>query len=396
MIKAILFDLDDTLLINADSTFVPEYLRLADDFFYKHWQHPRISDALIQITRILNEPRDVRQTNMAVARSLIATTTRQLHEAVDTAFDQFYAEYYPALRRCTTPAPFAPEMVELARTNDLAVVIATNPVYPETAVRQRLNWAGITGDFALITSADNMHFAKPDPAYYAEIIARVGIEPDEALMVGDNLSNDIMPAALLGLHTFWITDSSAQVSRDTSDGSGTREDFYRWLSETANLDSLPATSPCPEAIESQLRGNMGALFGLLSEVKPPHWHQHPDPNEWSILQVVCHLMESEHTVQKPRLERILAEDNPFLSAPKPPPRDLPTCDDDGYRAAERFLQRRLVTIDWLAGLQPEDWNRPARHSIFGLTTLLEMAHFTAQHDRLHISQICQTLGKCEA
>ena len=59
-----------------------------------------------------------------------------------------------------------------------------------------------------------------------------------------------------------------------------------------------------------------------------------------------------------------------------------------------FRQARERTIALLAGLRPDQWNRPARHSIFGLTNLLEMAHFTAQHDRLHITQLCQTLGKC--
>ena len=34
MIKAILFDLDNTLLNNPNSVFVPEYLRLADAFFF--------------------------------------------------------------------------------------------------------------------------------------------------------------------------------------------------------------------------------------------------------------------------------------------------------------------------------------------------------------------------
>ena len=63
--------------------------------------------------------------------------------------------------------------------------------------------------------------------------------------------------------------------------------------------------------------------------------------------------------------------------------------------AEIFAEERQQTVAFLNDLPPEAWTRPARHSIFGPTTLLEMANFTATHDRLHIQQICQTLGRCE-
>jgi hypothetical protein len=112
--------------------------------------------------------------------------------------------------------------------------------------------------------------------------------------------------------------------------------------------------------------------------------------------VVCHLAESEWKVQRPRLERIRAEDNPFIAAPKSPPgpREAGACEEDGRAAAINFVHERLKTIAFLSELKADEWKRPARHSIFGPTTLLEMAHFTAQHDRLHINQLCQTLGHC--
>ena len=113
-----------------------------------------------------------------------------------------------------------------------------------------------------------------------------------------------------------------------------------------------------------------------------------------MMQTLCHLLETEQTVHRPRLQQIMAEENPFLPPTTPPSPDTPPCSEDGPHIAQAFLTQRLETMTWLRTLQPAHWQRPARHSIFGLTTLLEMAQFTAQHDRLHISQICQTLGKC--
>jgi hypothetical protein len=162
------------------------------------------------------------------------------------------------------------------------------------------------------------------------------------------------------------------------------------------LDGLPPPPLQPAMIEPEMRGNIGALFGVIAPVQPHFWQQHPDPQEWSPIQIVCHLVESEIKVQRPRLERILAENNPFLPITKPPlsARDAIPCADEGYPVAELFMAERMTTLNWIKQLTPDDWMRPARHSTFGPTTLLEMAQFTAQHDRLHISQLCQTLGQC--
>jgi len=398
MIKAVLFDLDHTL-INTDASFVPEYMRMVDSYFENLWQYPKLSRILVKMIGGTTGPRQVEQTNMGVAVSMIAEETGKSPAEVIETFTDFYANSYPKLRYCIEQIDPAAQLIEYFRAQSLAVVIATNPLYPAEAIRLRLKWGGLPDQFdayTLVTTGDNMHFAKPDPSYYAEIVARVGVEPDETLMVGDSLENDILPAAEVGLNTFYIHYRDDRLPPQ-ADGMGTLRDLYTRITSENWLDSIKPHPLKPEAIEPELRGNIGALFGMLSDVKPHQWNQHPDPNEWSIMQVVCHLLESEQAVQQPRLKRILAEDNPFLVAPHAPPgpHEAVACEDDGLHAAQRFAQRRMETIEWLRTLSPEDWQRPARHSIFGLTTLLEMAHFTAQHDRLHLNQICQTLGRCE-
>ncbi|HML24865.1 MAG TPA: DinB family protein, partial [Aggregatilinea sp.] len=81
--------------------------------------------------------------------------------------------------------------------------------------------------------------------------------------------------------------------------------------------------------------------------------------------------------------------------PNPPPGPATrTCPPNGWPVALAFAAERQITLDFLAALPADAWDRPARHSIFGPTTLLEMANFTAQHDRLHLTQLCQTVQKC--
>lgn len=395
MIKAVLFALDNTLLHGDEGTFTGEYLRLADAYFADVWHMTSTARLLEDINRALAAPRDAQATNSGLAAGLLAAAAGHSPQTVREALDVFFDTRFPALRDCFQPAAGAADALALAREQGLAVVIATNALYPAAAVRQQLAWAGLPADsetYALVTTGDNMHFARPDPAYYAEIVARVGVEPDEALIVGSSLTHDIQPAAQARLRTYHVN------GRDTTsaDAAGSLADFTRQMAADGWLDTLPPRPLKPEAVEPQLWGNVGALFGMLTDVQPAYWEQHPDPNEWSILQIVCHLLESEDQVQRPRLQRILREDNPFLVNPVPPPGPhMPPCSSDGVEAARQFAARRRETLALLRALPAAAWGRPARHSVFGPTTLLEMALFTAQHDRLHLNQLCRTLGRCE-
>jgi HAD superfamily hydrolase (TIGR01549 family) len=392
MIKAVLLDLDNTLLDNPQDVFVKEYLQAVDTYFEEKWKQS-VAGALLKSVKAMAGERDLRYTNTDIVIQIITEATGHPEQEIRVLFDEFYATIYPSLKRYTRPLQWTADLISQLKAQQFTVVIATNPIYQAEAIRQRLAWAGLPDTleyYPFVTHAENMHYAKPDPAYYAEILARVKVEPDEALMVGDSLESDVAPAAAVGLHTYHLKTSNQ------SEGSGTLEDFYSLICTDSWTHSLPARRLSPGMIEPQMRGNLGALFSLMSEVKPHYWHQHPDPNEWSIMQIICHLLESEQTVQRPRLQRILQEDNPFLAASRNPPGpEVDPCDDDGYRVAYAIVRERQITLDFLKALKPDDWLRTARHSIFGPTTLLEMAHFTAQHDRLHINQFCRTLGKCE-
>lgn len=396
MIKAVLLDLDNTLLHNPDRQFATQFLSLLDDYMRAACGIEQASQFFLQGLRRLASRGldDIETGNQSLLVQLISNGSGRDAGEVQQAFDAFYTECYPELQACISPVEGAAELVLELHRLGYTLVITTNPLYPEVAVRERMRWAGLPDQqdlYHLVTGSDLMRFAKPHPAYYAEVLARVGIEPDEAVVVGDSLKNDILPSHTVGLHTFHVT---TQPTVESS-ASGSLQDLYHLIHKNNWLEALLPSPLKPEMIEPQYYGNLGALFGMLSEVKPGFWAQHPDPDEWSILQILCHLLESEGTVQRQRLERILSEQEPFLVAsPSPPGAEMPLCDDDGMRIAQHFVQERRITLDLLHRLGPDDWQRRARHSIFGLTTLLEMAYFTAQHDRLHLNQLCQTMGKC--
>jgi len=391
MIKAVLLDLDNTLISNPDYPFALAFLNQVEGFFHSKLgiegtaQHFRnfIKRAQQQTIRSINN----HQLLIAVLHEAYGIDPVTLHSTLD----EFYTSAYLEVKSCISPIAGAAELIHRLLEKDVAVAIATNPLYPTRAIIERMRWGGLPLDasYALITGSEVMHTSKPDAAYFVEIVARIGIEPDEALYFGDSARNDIKPAHMVGLQTFHVTPDPDPVAHH----SGSLHDFMDWFS-TPDWQTQFNPGVRPNGIIPGYCGNLAALHGLLEEVQPHFWHQRPLEGEWSIMQILCHLLESEHTVQRPRLVRILSEDNPFIAAPRPPGPNIPACADEGMEVMARFVTERMQTIELLKSLSAEQWHRRARHSIFGLTTLLEMAHFTAQHDRLHINQLCQTLGRC--
>ncbi|MDE2859036.1 MAG: DinB family protein [Chloroflexota bacterium] len=385
MIKAALLDLDNIMLDCPSHLFAAAFRRA----FAQHLEGQtgiQSADGIFhRATQKLNGCRDIVSSNDEVITTSIAADLNAPVSDIRSKLGSLLLSSYEGPRSAAGAAPDARQLVEALLDQGLAVAVVSNPIYREAAIVQWLGWAGL-GDFiesfAFLSSSENMHFAKADPAFYAELIARIGIEPDEALLVGGNQQKDHLPAETVGLHT-WLVEDATDL--------GALLEHVQFAGWQHRYTGRPLRETM---LKPQFLGNLGALFGLLSEVKERQWHQKPDPNEWSIVQILCHLAETETAVHQKRLQKILRVENPFIRALPPPGPDVPTCSDRPREVAEEFKEKRLSTLELIAELAPEDWQRPARHSIFGLTNLLEMAYFTAQHDRLHISQLCQTLGKC--
>lgn len=390
MIRAVLLDLDETLIANPDGAFAAAFVQLADDALAPRLGVETLRPALRLMMQRLTAERTQITNNLQLIHETLAESTQQPVELVSAALQAFYSEDYPMLARWVSPVRDAQTLIDCLIDQQIAVVIATNPVYPPAAIQQRIAWGALdVRRAALITDASVMHFAKPDPAYYAEIIARLGVEPDEALVIGDHPTNDIAAAQQAGLHTLQI-DPRTPNRLEATLHQVTREGWRTpW-----DAPPLP-----PTAILHALRGNLGALAGLV-ELAPPHtWHQHPLRDEWSLAQIVTHLLQSEIDTQRARIQTIMNHSDPnslpllsdilgerTLQAPVGVP--LPSL-------LSQFVAERLATIHLLQSLTDQDWERQAHHSAFGYTTLREMAAFTAQHDRMHIQQFCQTLGRCE-
>jgi len=273
-------------------------------------------------------------------------------------------------------------------------VIATNPLFPLVAIHHRLRWAGLPPEkypFALVTSYENMHFTKENVAYYPEILAQLGWPEDPAVMVGDDIEREVKPTRAAGLPVFLVRKSSQTPTEPVDVPQGPLEAVQGWLLGQP-AEGLKISIESPQALLANLRSSPAALATLISRLPPSAWKQSPAPGEWCLTEIMCHLRDVEREVTLPRLQKILAEDDPFLPGQVTDvwAKERRYADQDGQEALKDFLQARRQSLSLLEALQAE-WSRTARHAIFGPTSLQELTGFTAGHDRAHIQQAWKIL-----
>lgn len=235
MLKAILFDLDDTLLGNDMDRFLPGYFALLGEHASRYLPRDQFLHELMTCTEAMIQNVDPTLSNRDVFWQTFEQRTGMDAAELESFFEQFYRNQFSQLEERTEKRPFAAQLVQFCFDQNLDVVVATNPLFPRIAIDARLAWAGLSVDaydFSLVTTYENMHAAKPQPAYYAEILGKIGCPPEQALMVGNDWENDILPAHSLGIQTYWLSLDGAPSPADLPVPYGrTLQDVYTFLAE---------------------------------------------------------------------------------------------------------------------------------------------------------------------
>ena len=230
MIRAVLLDLDDTLLDNDMGRFLPPYFAALGERMARFVAPDDFVSMLLASSRVMVNSQDPTVTNQQAFDADFYPNLAYPESEVGPEINAFYEEDFPALKRYTRPRPEARPLVQTLFDRGYDVVIATNPLFPRRAIEHRLNWAGIFEfPFTLVTTYENSHFCKPNPQYYQEILDKVDCEPHQAVMVGDDFENDIEPAKQVGLHTYWITDGTHDAVSAYLGTQGTLADCLEWI-----------------------------------------------------------------------------------------------------------------------------------------------------------------------
>jgi len=390
----LMLDLDDTLLNTNMDAFIPAYFQALSGNLADMVAPEVMLPALMAGTKAMLANLDPALTMRDVFDAHFFPHLNLDRAALQDRIDHFYDEVFPELGSLTTPDPEAVCLVDWAFGQGHRVVIATNPLFPLKAIQHRLRWAGLPPEkysFALVTSYEVMHFAKETVAYYPEVLAQLGWPDDPAVMVGDDFGREVKPTRTAGLPVFWVRKTEDVPAEADGIPCGPCEAVRAWLERT-DPQTLQVTFDSPGALLANLRSTPAAVSTLTASLPGQAWKKTPAPAEWCLTEIICHLRDVEREVTLPRIRRVLAEQNPFLVGEVTDVwvKERQYARQDGHQALADFTAARKEALVLLDGLEQE-WSRPARHAIFGPTTLQELIGFTAGHDRAHIQQIWKTI-----
>jgi len=393
MTLTLLLDLDDTLLDTNMDTFIPAYFEALSGALDGMVSPDVMLPALMGGTRRMMANEDPRLTLREVFDSYFFPKLGMERESLQGAIDGFYDEVFPSLQGLTSPRPDAVALVEWAFGQGFRVAISTNPLFPLKAIHHRMRWAGLAPEkypFSLVSSYENFHFTKTTPAYYAECMGQLGWPEGSVVMVGDDEGMDIAPARAAGLPVFRVRKSSSEVDPSVNIPQGTIADVRPWL-EDIDHETLWIDWHEPQSLLATLRANPAALATLTRYLPDEKWHCHPKLGEWCLVEIMCHLRDVERDINHPRLKIILGEENPFIAGVVSDNwvEERQYARQDGKTALAEFTRNRMETLEILSRLLSE-WSRPARHAIFGPTTLRELVKFVVEHDQAHIRQMLET------
>jgi len=209
MVRAVLFDLDDTLVDHRDASRAA--IAGVRDRFHALQRVP-LDDLVAQSTRLLD------QLHRAVALGTLAVDTARVEryrclfayagvngdaDAPEAA--RTHRALYSKHRR---PVQGALELLQ-ALSPRVPIAVVTNNTLAEQ--NEKLSTFGLARHVAALVTSEEIGAAKPDPRIFAAALARLQCAADAAVMIGDSLVNDVQGALAAGIAAIWF-DRSGEPS----------------------------------------------------------------------------------------------------------------------------------------------------------------------------------------
>ncbi len=234
--EALLFDLDGTLIDFYFQDFIKIYLGAASQFFLDLIPNPEIfyKELLLSTDVMENTDND----NTTTLEDFLLDFCPKFDvdcDKIQERFLQFYQTKYEVIKPLIETFEGALSLLQDIRSRypSLKIVLATNPVFPYIAIKQRMKWGGIPEDlFNLITHAQNSTYCKYNDKYWFEISEKMDIDPKKSLVIGNDGNRD-MRAKKCGFRTFLLEsnlENEEMITAETEpDYRGSIEDLYELL-----------------------------------------------------------------------------------------------------------------------------------------------------------------------
>lgn len=200
-LKAVFFDIDDTLFSTTD--FAERARREAVEAMRKHGLRLPADHLLRELSEVISEFSSNHEQHFD---KLILRLPRRSFDGVNPAILVAAAvhAYHDAKVHQLRPYPDVPPVLErLAKTDLVRGVITAGLQIKQADKLLRLGLYACFTPTALFIS-DQIGISKPNPKLYQRACDEVGVRPEETMYVGDHPTHDIDPANALGMVTVRI------------------------------------------------------------------------------------------------------------------------------------------------------------------------------------------------
>ncbi|MBG0787136.1 MAG: HAD family hydrolase [Anaerolineaceae bacterium] len=373
----ILSDLDDTLFsLNMDQFFPKYFIGLGNalnDLGSNKSIQKQVSFAVTQMESN-QDPGKLLSDIFADNFYAPLGTTEAAHK--ETILN-YYKEEYPKLKPLTSFRPEALELVDWCKQQHINIAIATNPVFPEVATRERILWAGLKPEsFPYFTTYEHFHFTKPHMTYYAECLGRLGWPEGKIVMIGDDPMRDIEPMQALGFPTFQI-----HSEKNGYKGSeGTIAEVRNWLE---GIMKQPNSKPpfSPEANIAIMRATPAVMDYWLRFLPEDTFQATPELTE-----IFWLLADLEKEVYLPQWQEIAAGSPTGIATPDTSAwtTDRAYNQKDPKAAYQKFYQSRMASLEILESLTAQ--------GLFTQSALAESVAAVSHHDRIMLRKSHQAIN----
>lgn len=217
--KAVLFDLDGTLLHMEQEEFVKSYFTELSKVICDETLDAKTLSQLVWAGTKAMVQNDGKQKNEEIFWNVFQEHLGQGYYSLKEKCDEFYTREFHNVRAITKENLLAKKAVELAGKDQRKVVLATNPFFPMAAQKARISWIDLYEEnFEFITCYETDCFCKPNPDYYRSICERLGVKPGECLMIGNDEKEDMYAASSIGMECFLVTDYMIEDAEHHWDG----------------------------------------------------------------------------------------------------------------------------------------------------------------------------------
>ncbi len=189
-IKAVMFDLDNTLIVRRMT--IAKVAKYVMRFFFpgREEEYPQL-EALFCECFISGYDR------YEACFDRYKVLSGMDEKITFAQFIRMWEFYYPY---CTTRDPGVESVLELKKRGYDISILTNGMVVQQNA---KIDVAGFRDWFSAIVVSDAIGVAKPDPEAFYITCRKTGFLPDETVYVGDYGKNDIAGARAAGMKTIW-------------------------------------------------------------------------------------------------------------------------------------------------------------------------------------------------